>query len=94
MTDQQYTGILNRYNTLVDPIASNGSTPQQFITSFIATASQTTVTLGAAPNTNYLVGIWINLIQIPVDSYSVSSDVITFDPVLNLNDKVSIIYYA
>lgn len=94
MTDQQYIDILNRYNTLVNPIANNGSTPQQFIATFTATASQSTVTLNSAPNSNYLVGMFVNLLQIPISTYSVSSDVVTFDPVLNLNDQVTIVYYA
>lgn len=94
MTDQQYIDILNRYNTLVNPIANNGSTPQQFIATFTATTSQSTITLNSAPNTNYLVGVFVNLAQIPKSSYSVSSDIVTFSPVLNLNDQVSIVYYA
>lgn len=94
MTDQEYIDVLNRYNTLVNPIANNGSTPQQFIATFTATASQSTVTLAAAPNTNYLVGIYVNLVQLAKSKYSVSSDVVTFSPVLTLSDKVSIIYYA
>lgn len=94
LTDQEYVDLLNRYNTLVNPITTDGSTPQQFITTFNATAGQDTVTLGAAPNSQYLIGVFVNLSQIPVSLYSINSDVVTFDPTLSLNDQVSIIYYA
>lgn len=94
MTDQQYTNILNRYNTLIDPVANNGTTPAQHITSFIASASQATVTLGVAPSTNTIVAVFVNLLQKATSTFSVASDVVTFNPVLTNLDQVSIVYYA
>lgn len=94
MTSQQYADMNACFNSSVTVPASDGFNIIENTFIFSATASQGSQVVLSAPNLLYPVVIFVNLTQLPLSAFSVSSTTITFSPALNLNDQVTIIYYA
>lgn len=94
MTNYDYSIINQDFNAGVTTLPADSSHVLEILSSFLATAGQTSITCATNPNTLYPLIIFVNRIQLSRSLYSLSTATITLTNALSLNDAVTVVYYA